>query len=137
MNIKLIKLKNPNCKVFGYNNDNPFSVGHPLWLWRYFIKCLPIYYLVFAYRNKNLKDFKKREIVKKFELILLQKKISNILNRQFLEKFQSNTRDIQVKNRCVLTARSKGICSDFRLSRIKTRELGSNGLINGFKKVSW
>ena len=99
----------------------------------------PKFHIKFNYSMKhgNLKDFKKREIVKKFELILLQKKISNILNRQFLEKFQSNTRDIQVKNRCVLTARSKGICSDFRLSRIKTRELGSNGLINGFKKVSW
>lgn len=61
--IELIKLKIPNCKVFGYNNDNPFSVDHPLWLWRYFIKCLPIYDLVFAYRNKNLKDFKKKKLV--------------------------------------------------------------------------
>lgn len=59
--IDLIKLKIPNCKVFGYNNDNPFSVDHPFWLWRYFIKCLPIYDLVFAYRNKNLKDFKKKK----------------------------------------------------------------------------
>jgi spore maturation protein CgeB len=59
--IEAIKLKIPNCKVFGYNNDNPFSTGHPFWLWRYFIKCLPIYDLVFAYRLKNLKDFKKKK----------------------------------------------------------------------------
>lgn len=88
-------------------------------------------------KHGNFKDFKKRQMIKKFEFISLQKKISNILNRQFLEKFEPNTRNIQIKNRCVLTGRSKGICSDFRLSRIKTRELGSNGLINGFKKVSW
>lgn len=88
-------------------------------------------------KHSNFKDFKKRQIVKKFELVLLQKKISNILNRHFLERLEPNTESIQVKNRCILTARSKGICSDFRLSRIKTRELGSNGLVNGFKKVSW
>lgn len=88
-------------------------------------------------KNSNLKDLKKRKVLKKFELILLQKKISKIINRHFLEKFQLGTQDIRIKNRCTLTGRSKGICSDFRLSRIKTRDLGSNGLINGFKKVSW
>ena len=88
-------------------------------------------------KHSNFKDFKKRQIVKKFELVLLQKKISNILNRHFLERLEPSTESIQVKNRCILTARSKGICSDFRLSRIKTRELGSNGLVSGFKKVSW
>ena len=88
-------------------------------------------------KNSNLKDFKKRKVLKKFELIFLQKKISKVINRNFLERFHLHTGDIQVKNRCTLTGRSKGICSDFRLSRIKTRDLGSNGLINGFKKVSW
>ena len=28
----------PNCKVFGYNNDDPFSSDHPFWLWRLFKK---------------------------------------------------------------------------------------------------
>jgi small subunit ribosomal protein S14 len=88
-------------------------------------------------KNNNLKDFKKRSFVDKFELILLQRKISKRLNRQFLENFKPSIYDFQVKNRCILTARSKGICSDFKLSRIKTRELASNGLINGLKKVSW
>lgn len=88
-------------------------------------------------KNSNLKDLKKRKVLKKFELILLQEKISKIINRHFLEKFQLKTQDIQIKNRCTLTGRSKGICSDFRLSRIKIRDLGSNGLINGLKKVSW
>ena len=76
-------------------------------------------------------------MLKKFELILLQKKVSKIINRNFLEKFHLHAGDIQIKNRCTLTGRSKGICSDFKLSRIKTRDLGLNGLINGLKKVSW
>ena len=55
----LIKLKKklPSCNIFGYNNDDPFAPGHPPWLWRYFIKCVPIYDLVFAYRKHNLDDF--------------------------------------------------------------------------------
>ena len=87
-------------------------------------------------KNKNLKDLNKRKMLKKFELILLQKKVSKIINRNFLEKFHLHAGDIQIKNRCTLTGRSKGICSDFKLSRIKTRDLGLNGLINGLKKVS-
>ena len=38
-------------------------------------------------KNSNLKDFKKRKVLKKFELIFLQKKISKIINRNFLERF--------------------------------------------------
>ena len=46
----------PNCEIFGYNNDDPFAAGHSPWLWRHFIKCVPIYDLVFAYRHRNLTD---------------------------------------------------------------------------------
>jgi|TARA_B110000967_G_scaffold146652_1_gene150122 ribosomal protein S14 len=88
-------------------------------------------------KHSNFKDLKKRSFIQKFELILLQNQISKRLNRQFLENFKPSVYDFQLKNRCILTARSKGICTDFKLSRIKTRELASNGLINGLKKVSW
>jgi spore maturation protein CgeB len=55
----LVQLKRalPKCKIFGYNNDDPFAFGHPPWLWRHFLKCLPVYDLVFAYRHHNLNDF--------------------------------------------------------------------------------
>ena len=88
-------------------------------------------------KRRNLKDFKKRQIVAKLELVSLQRKISKRLSRQFFESLNIPVHDFQLKNRCILTSRSKGICSDFKLSRIKTRELGLNGLINGLKKVSW
>ena len=88
-------------------------------------------------KRRNLKDLKKRQIVAKLELVSLQRKISRRLSRQFFESLNIPVHDFQLKNRCILTSRSKGICSDFKLSRIKTRELGLNGLINGFKKVSW
>ena len=66
-------------------------------------------------KHTNFKDYKKRISVQKYELILLQQKISKRLTHQFLENQQTSSYN----------------------SRIKTRELGLNGLINGLKKVSW
>ena len=87
-------------------------------------------------KNKNLKDLKTRTTFKIFEVVLIQKKLM-IRRLNFLETLNFKVSPCQSKNRCILTARPKAICSDFKLSRIKTRELGLNGLINGFKKVSW
>ena len=87
-------------------------------------------------KNKNLKDLKTRAAFKIFELVLIQKKLMG-RGLNFLENLNLKVSSCESKNRCILTARPKAICSDFKLSRIKTRELGLNGLINGFKKVSW
>ena len=54
-----IKQKLSDCVVYGYNNDDPFAGGHPLWLWRHFLKSVAKYDLVFAYRHHNLDDLKK------------------------------------------------------------------------------
>ena len=43
---------------------------------------------------------------------------------------------IRVKNRCILTGRSHGVHRLFKISRIKLRELGSNGVILGLTKSS-
>jgi small subunit ribosomal protein S14 len=87
-------------------------------------------------KNKNLKDLKIRAAFKIFEVALIQKKLME-RRLNFLSSLNLKVSPGQSKNRCILTARPKAICSDFKLSRIKTRELGLNGLINGFKKVSW
>ena len=87
-------------------------------------------------KNKNLKDLKTRAAFKIFELVFIQKRIMG-RGLNFLESLNLKASPCRSKNRCILTARPKAICSDFKLSRIKTRELGLNGLINGFKKVSW
>lgn len=78
----LIGLKRvlPECEVFGYNNDDPFAIGHPPWLWRHFMKCVPIYDVVFAYRNRNLDDFlrigaKRVELLRSWFLPELHKSI--------------------------------------------------------------
>jgi spore maturation protein CgeB len=55
----LIELKQalPECELFGYNNDDPFADGHPPWIWQHFMKCVPIYDLVFAYRKHNISEY--------------------------------------------------------------------------------
>ncbi|MCP5322803.1 MAG: 30S ribosomal protein S14 [Candidatus Paracaedibacteraceae bacterium] len=44
---------------------------------------------------------------------------------------------IRVRNRCMLTGRSRGNYRKFGISRIMLREMGSLGLIPGLKKASW
>ena len=55
--ISKLKAKIPGCRIFGYNNDDPFAPGHPQWLWRHFVRAIPLYDVVFAYRKHNLDDF--------------------------------------------------------------------------------
>lgn len=57
--IREIKRQLPDCMIYGYNNDDPFAQGHPPWLWRHFLKSVPLYDIVFAYRHHNLNDFVK------------------------------------------------------------------------------
>jgi hypothetical protein len=57
--IRAIKARVPGCQVFGYNNDDPFSTGYPGWLWRHFLKGLPAYDLVLAYRHRNLEEYRR------------------------------------------------------------------------------
>jgi len=42
-----------------------------------------------------------------------------------------------VKNRCVITGRSKGVNKRFRLSRIMLRKMTSEGVLPSIQKISW
>ena len=54
-----------------------------------------------------------------------------------LQKLPRDTSRIRVRNRCELTGRPRGVYRDFRLSRIKFRELAHQGMIPGVTKSSW
>jgi len=47
-----------NCKIFGYNNDDPFSPKASKALWRHYLACVPLYDHIFSYRHKNIDDYK-------------------------------------------------------------------------------
>jgi spore maturation protein CgeB len=54
----LVKSKLPSIVIVGYNNDDPFSKSHSKLLWRHFLKAVPFYDLILAYRHHNIEDFK-------------------------------------------------------------------------------
>ncbi len=54
-----------------------------------------------------------------------------------LQKLPRNSSPTRIKNRCGITGRSRGYIRDFGLSRIKFRELASEGKIPGVRKSSW
>lgn len=56
--LKIIRQEFPDCKLIGYNNDDPFSPIQPRYLWRHFMAGIPLYDLILAYRHANLDDFK-------------------------------------------------------------------------------
>ena len=55
--IKKIKEK-ITCKVFGYNNDDPFSFSYPKYFWRHYKNGIKYYDHIFSYRFKNIDDYK-------------------------------------------------------------------------------
>lgn len=97
--------------------------------------------------NSIQKDFNKRQLVFRNELKRLQykyiiknqsiEKFTRLENISKLNKLSRNTSKVRVKNRCVLTGRSRAVYKLFRLSRIKFRELANIGLIPGVTKASW
>ena len=54
-----------------------------------------------------------------------------------LQKMPRNSLKIRIKNRCILTGRTHGLVGPFNISRIKLRELVSNGSVPGVKKAVW
>lgn len=67
----IIAIKNalPACRILGYNNDDPYSHGHSLWLWKHFMKCVPLYDVMFAYRQHNVAEYLESG-AKKVELLM-------------------------------------------------------------------
>lgn len=93
------------------------------------------------------KDKKRRKLFKKYEskrrelkAIIYNKENSMELRNKAqiaLPKLPKNSSKIRIKNRCVLTGRSKGVFRYFKLSRIQLRQLTLEGNIPGYSKTSW
>lgn len=55
----------------------------------------------------------------------------------FLGSFPRNYSSTRLNNRCALTARSRAIYRDFRMSRLMFRKLALQGKLAGIKKSSF
>jgi ribosomal protein S14 len=89
--------------------------------------------------RRNL--FNKLELKKLYyKFILYQKKdfldSKNKIQKKLI-KLSKNASKVRIKNRCIITGRSRAVYKDFRLSRFIFRELALNGNLPGVKKASW
>ncbi len=86
-------------------------------------------------------SFSNKEVQRLILLYLIQNQKLPAAQRLLLTlRLQEISRDsslVRLKNRCILTNRSKGVYREFRLSRIRLREMLANGLIPGYKKAVW
>ena len=97
--------------------------------------------------NSIQRDQRRRFLFSQFETQQIQHKA--LLQDAFLKgsikkklglkvhKIPRNSSRSRVQNRCTLTGRSRGALRVFKMSRIRFRELASQGLLNGVSKASW
>ena len=57
--LREIKASVSGCVVLGYNNDDPFSPDQPRYLWRHFLRAIPDYDLMLAYRQVNVPEYRR------------------------------------------------------------------------------
>lgn len=97
--------------------------------------------------NSIQRDKTKRAIVSRYELKRLE--LSTIIHDlsfskdvryeslQELNKLPRQSSQIRVRNRCVITGRGHSVLRFCGLSRLKFRELASQGRLMGITKASW
>lgn len=97
--------------------------------------------------NQIQRDKKRRIFYLKQEIKRLEYKsfFNDLrLNKEFrytimttLNKLSRNGSRVRIKNRCILTGRTHSVYKMCKLSRIKFRELASQGVLMGITKSSW
>jgi len=88
-------------------------------------------------RNLFKINEKKRLILKSITNNLqFEKKIRWTIQKKLLS-FSNNSSMTRIKNRCILTGRSRSVYRFFKLSRIQLRKLASEGFLPGVSKYSW
>lgn len=94
------------------------------------------------------RNIKRLHLSKKYEKIRLQykEKIHNrkkyLLKERFeiqklLHNLPRNSSKVRIRNRCIITGRSRGIYRIFMISRILIRKMASEGKLPGIIKSSW
>ena len=97
-------IKKYGCKVFGYNNDDPFSNEYKSYVWRHYKRSIPFYDHIFAYRCKNIADYEaidyeKVSLLRSYYLNNNNFYIENILDNKykcdviFIGHFEDDGRD--------------------------------------------
>lgn len=87
-------------------------------------------------KKSQMERLKKRQkMVEKYAAKRLAMKRAN--DYDGLDRLPRNANPTRIKNRCVVTGRSRGYMRKFGISRIAFREMALQGKIPGLRKSSW
>lgn len=89
-------------------------------------------------RERTVKlKWEKRQALKKTAADMNLSEEERDAARTALNKMPRDSSRVRLRNRCLLTGRSRGFIRQFKISRLCFREMASNGLIPGVTKSSW
>jgi len=88
-----------------------------------------------AKKSVEARQRKRERLVKKFAE--KRKELKEAGDWAALDKLPKNSSKVRLRNRCALTGRGRGYIRMFGVSRIKFRDLASDGKIPGVTKSSW
>ena len=88
-----------------------------------------------AKKSVEARQRKRERLVKKYAA--KRKELKEAGEWQLLDKLPKNSSKVRLRNRCALTGRGRGFIRAFGVSRIKFRDLASDGKIPGVTKSSW
>ena len=88
-----------------------------------------------AKKSVEARQRKRERLVKKYAA--KRKELKEAGEWTLLDKLPKNSSKVRLRNRCALTGRGRGYVRMFGVSRIKFRDLATEGKIPGITKSSW
>ena len=88
-----------------------------------------------AKKSVEARQRKRERLVKKYAAKREELKAAG--EWSLLDKLPKNSSKVRLRNRCALTGRGRGYVRAFGVSRIKFRDLATEGKIPGVTKSSW
>ena len=88
-----------------------------------------------AKKSVEARQRKRERLVKKYAA--KRKELKAAGEWTLLDKLPKNSSKVRLRNRCALTGRGRGYVRMFGVSRIKFRDLATEGKIPGITKSSW
>jgi small subunit ribosomal protein S14 len=88
-----------------------------------------------AKKSVEARQRKRERLVKKYAA--KREELKKAGEWSLLDKLPKNSSKVRLRNRCALTGRGRGYVRAFGVSRIKFRDLATEGKIPGVTKSSW
>ena len=88
-----------------------------------------------ARKSLIAREAKRQKLVDKYAQ--LRKELKENGDYEALQKLPRNSARVRLRNRCMVSGRSRGYHRKFGVSRLLFREMALRGEIPGIKKSSW